>query len=67
MTILNYFLYLAITLLLLCPFIVATTTAIMTAYFKIRMEYAAKLAEGYGNAMLSTAKKLKEKENERTV
>lgn len=63
MTILNYFLYLAITLLLVCPFIVGTTTVIMTAYYKTRMEYAAKLAEGYGNAMISVAKKMKEKEN----
>lgn len=65
MDILNYFLYLVITLLLLCPFIVWTTTSIMTAYYKTRMEYAAKMAEGYGNAMINAAKKMKEKENER--
>ena len=64
MTILNYFLYLAITILLLCPFIVATTTAVMAAYYRIKIEYTAKMAEGYGNAMINAAKKMKEKEKE---
>lgn len=67
MTELYYFLCLVIVLLILCPFIVVTATAIMSAYFKLKSNYNVGLAEGYSKAMIDTAKKMKEKENERTV
>lgn len=63
MAILNYFLYLVITLLLLCPFIIWTTTSIMSAYYKFKLNCAANMADSYGKAMLDAAKKMKEKEN----
>lgn len=65
MTILNYFLYLVITLMILCPFVIFTTTSIMSAYYKFKLNCAAGMADSYGKAMMNTAKKMKEKENER--
>ena len=59
---LTYFLYLVITLLVLCPFIIWTVTAIMTEYFKLRLNCTAHMADSYSKAMLDAAKKMKEKE-----
>lgn len=66
MTILNWFLYLGVTLLMLFPFILLTASSIISSYFVYKERHIAKTAKALGEAILEHASQMKakkEKEN----
>lgn len=60
MTILNWFLYLGVTLLMLYPFILLTASSIISSYFMYKERHIAKTAKALGDAVLEHVKKEKE-------
>lgn len=64
MTILNWFLYLGVTLLMLFPFILLTASSIISSYFMHKERHFATMTKACCDAVLEHVKK--EKENGRT-
>ena len=60
MTILNWFLYLGVTLLMLFPFILLTASSNISSYFVYKERHIAKTAKALGDAVLEHVKKEKE-------
>lgn len=62
MTVLNYFLYLVITLLVLSPFLLFMVSSIIAAYFTYKEKYTVKMFANGAKAVDEAMKKMKEKE-----
>ena len=63
MAVINYVLYLVITLMVLYPFVLFTSASVFTLYYKNKEQHLAKMAAAFCKAAEAAVKKIKENEN----